>query len=112
MNILHCMKESTWNSVKDHAYYGKESIDACGFIHCASIENFWRVAPNLKDMAEPLLLLYIDTNKVEAEVKWEDDGNYGRKYPHIYGELNLDAVVKVAPLLKDEQGEFILTHLT
>ncbi|PYF08371.1 DUF952 domain-containing protein [Ureibacillus chungkukjangi] len=107
MIILHCLKESTWEKAKDNVYYGRESIEAFGYIHCSSIENFWRVAPNFKDVLEPVVLLFIDTNKVEAEIKWEDDGNYGRTYPHIYGELNLNALVKVTPLLKDYQGEFI-----
>ncbi|GJM68570.1 hypothetical protein HMSSN036_07860 [Paenibacillus macerans] len=110
MVILHCLQQTTWEEVKDRLYYGKQSIERDGFIHCSSIETFWRVAPNFKDMHEPLLLLCIDTAKVEAPIKWEDNGNYGQVYPHIYGELNLSAVIKVLPFLRDEQGDFVLNE--
>lgn len=108
MIILHCLTKSKWDKVKENSYYGRESIEAFGFIHCSSIENFWRVAPNFKDVDEPLVLLCIDSSKVEANIKWEDDENCGRKYPHIYGELNVDSVDAVLPFLKSDQGDFIL----
>lgn len=108
MIILHCLRKRTWDRVKDNERYGKEYIETEGFIHCSSIEHMWRVAPNFKDIDEPLLLLCIDTDKVIPEIKWEDGDNCGREYPHIYGELNLDAVVDVLPFLKDKEGNFIL----
>jgi len=85
MIILHCLKETTWEKVKGEFYYGRDSIDEYGFIHCSSVRNFWRVDPNLINIDEPLLLLYIETDKVEPEIKWEDDGNYGRKYQIFLG---------------------------
>jgi uncharacterized protein (DUF952 family) len=107
MLILHCITKSKWDRVKENSDYGRESIDACGFIHCSSIENFWRVASNFKEVEESLLLLCIDTNKVKSIIKWEDHDNCGREYPHIYGELNLDSVVAVLPFLKNRNGDFI-----
>lgn len=110
MIILHCLTQQEWETVKKDKYYGKELLDSSNFIHCATIQDFWRVAPYFKEIKEPLLLLCIDTDKVEAEIKWEDDGNYGREYPHIYGELNLDAIVDVLPFLRDEHGDFLLSE--
>lgn len=110
MVILHCLKQRDWEEAKNKPYYGSDYIKTEGFIHCSSIENFWRVAPNFKNIDEPLVLLCIDTDQVEAEIKWEDDGNYGREYPHIYGELNLDAVVNVVPFIRDEEGNFVLNE--
>ncbi|RSD28419.1 DUF952 domain-containing protein [Mesobacillus subterraneus] len=108
MIILHCITESKWNECKGKTSYGEESVEAFGFIHCSSIDDFWRVAPNFKSVKEPLLLLCIDSSKVTAEIKWEDHDHCGREYPHIYGELNLDSVVKVVPFLKNEKGDFVL----
>ncbi len=39
-----------------------------------------------------LLLLKIDPNKLKAPLKLEE-GQPGELFPHLYGELNLDAVV-------------------
>lgn len=110
MIILHCLKQSNWEKAKNSLFYGKEYIEAGGFIHCSSIENFWRVAPNFKHINEEMLLLCIDTQKVNPKIKWEDDDNYGREYPHIYGELNIDAIVNVVPFLKDKDGNFVLNE--
>lgn len=47
---------------------------------------------------------------------WRDPYGYGkttaigREYPHIYGELNLDAVVNVVPFIRDEEGNFVLNE--
>lgn len=105
--ILHCMKEKSWNKVKNKKSFGKKDLRKCGFIHCSSIEYFWRVAPNFKDVKEPLVLICIDEDKLTSEIKYEDSDNCGRYYPHIYGEINIDSVVQVLPFLKDESGNFI-----
>ena len=101
------MKKSTWEERKDKAFWGRRNIASGGFIHCSSIEYFWRVAPNFKSVQEDLMLVCIDESKLDAEVRYEDDGGYGRVYPHIYGLVNRDAVVQVLPFLKDADGNFI-----
>ena len=108
MVILHCLTAEKWNNEKQKPFYGYDSIVKYGFIHCSSIENFWRVAPHFIDTEEKLILLCIDTENVKSEIKWEDHDNCGRKYPHIYGELNTDAVINSFPFQKDSNGEFIL----
>lgn len=110
MIILHCLTQRQWEKVKDNLSYGIEYISTVGFIHCSSVENFWRVAPNFKNIKEPLVLLCIDTEKVTAEIKWEDHDNCGREYPHIYGELNLNSVVQILPFLRNQKGELILNE--
>ncbi|HHW22420.1 MAG TPA: DUF952 domain-containing protein [Clostridiaceae bacterium] len=105
--ILHCMKKKTWEEVKSKKYYGEECIASEGFIHCSPVGYMWRVAPNFKDVIDELVLLCIDTDKLEPEVRWEDGDDCGRSYPHVYGLINLDAIIKVLPYLKDENGNWI-----
>ncbi len=110
MVILHCLKQATWESYQDKKEYGKELVTRDGLIHCSSVENFWRVAPNFNHIKEPLVLLCIDTTKVNAEIRWEDFDNCGRTYPHIYGVLNIDAIIEIVPFLKDEHEDFFLNE--
>ena len=49
--------------------------------------------------------LLIDEARVSAEVRWEEAD--GHRFPHIYGPLNLDAVVDVVRLPRDEAGKFL-----
>lgn len=105
--ILHCMKEKSWNKVKNEKSFGKKDLKKYGFIHCSTIEYFWRVAPNFKDIYEPLVLICIDENKSTYEIKYENSDNCGRYYPHIYSEINADSIVQVLPFLKDDNGNYI-----
>lgn len=105
--ILHCMKKTTWNERKGKTYWGKRNIDADGFIHCSTAEYFWRVAPNFEGVEDEMVLLCIDEKKLISEVKYEDGDHCGRSYPHVYGLINNDAVIKVLPFLKNEDGSYI-----
>ena len=105
--ILHCMKRTTWEERKQKDSWGKRNIDAEGFIHCSTVEYFWRVAPNFMDIEDELVLVCIDENKLKSEVKYEDGDNCGRYYPHVYGEINNDAIIKILPFLKDKNGNYI-----
>ena len=75
--------------------------------HCSSVEYFWRVAPNFAHDSEERLLLCIDTDRLDAPVRWEDLEGCGREYPHIYGLVNREAVTAVLPDNKDAQGTWI-----
>ena len=43
---------------------------------------------------------------MKAEIKYELASN-GQEYPHVYGAINIDAIIDVDPFPK-EKGEFIL----
>lgn len=105
--ILHCMKKSIWEKNKHKNSWGDDLVEASGFIHCSSVEYFWRVAPNFKNVIDEMVLLCIDENKLISEVRYEDDANYGRLYPHVYGSINNSAVINTLPFLRDTSGNFI-----
>ncbi|MGX8834050.1 DUF952 domain-containing protein [Amedibacillus sp. YH-ame6] len=98
MEILHCMLKSEYEEVKDKTYYGEQCIKKEGFLHCSTWNSFYEVAPFfMKDETEKVLLC-IDTELVQAPIKWEDNGE-GILYPHIYGPLNMDSIIEVQPFL-------------
>ena len=105
--IIHCMHEKLWNKVKNKESFGKKDVRKFGFIHCSTVEYFWRVAPNFKGVKEPLVLICIDENKLLSEVKYEDSDGTGRYNLHVYGEINTDSVVAVLPFNKDINGNYI-----
>jgi hypothetical protein len=53
-----------------------------------------------------LLVLTIDEARLRSPVVWEDLYEAGREFPHIYGPVELDAVVAVHPLPHDDEGRF------
>lgn len=104
--ILHCMKSSLWDERKYEVNWGHQEIERSGFIHCSSIEYFHRIAPKFNN-DESYVLLCIDENKLNAEVRYEDNSHESRLYPHVYGLINNDAVVMVLPFNRDSNGKYI-----
>jgi uncharacterized protein (DUF952 family) len=106
--VLHIITEEEWLKVKDREEYTPASLNEEGFIHCAGEDQAVWVANTFYKGHTDLLLLIIDAVKVKAEILYEDTENTGMLFPHIYGPLNLDAVVKVKSFKPDENGVFQL----
>ena len=45
-----------------------------------------------------LLLMHIDTELLTTELVYENTVGGDELFPHVYGEINMDAVVQIAPL--------------
>ncbi len=44
------------------------------------------------------MVLFIDTDKLLSNIQWEYSKSLNQDFPHIYGEINKDAVVKAVKL--------------
>jgi uncharacterized protein (DUF952 family) len=54
----------------------------------------------------PGLLLVIDTERLQPEVKYDPVPGWDAPFPHIYGPINPDAVTDVLPLERGDDGRF------
>lgn len=93
MKISHITTKEKWEEAKAKGYYEHESIEKEGFIHCSSIQQVMKVANNLYRGQQNLVLLLIDEDMVKPNIVWEDLYNLNELYPHIYGVLNIEAVI-------------------
>lgn len=105
--ILHITNKLTWEQSQKVGKYEGDTLSSEGFIHCSTEEQLIEVANFIFKSQHNLVLLVIDQDKVKAEIKYEDAGNK-KLYPHIYGPLNLDAVVNVVDFSPNEDGAFTL----
>jgi len=94
--IYHITDFSTWNQTKSETYYQGDVKD--GFIHASTSEQLEATREKYFKGRKQLLLVTIDPVKVNAEIRYEDLLGQGQLHPHIYGVLNLDAVVKIEEL--------------
>jgi len=92
--IFHIALKKDWERSKGRNEYRGDTLDSEGFIHCSTSEQIDEIAQYLFKGKKDLVLLEIDEAKVKPKIKFEDAGN-GKLYPHIYGPLNIDAVVNV-----------------
>lgn len=80
-----------------------QSLDDVGFIHCSKPHQ----APVIADLVyagrDDVVLLTVDTSKVPSEIRVEASDRPGETFPHIYGPLPVDAVVReqLVPLAAD-----------
>ena len=105
--IFHITKQKQWEKAKLEGVYRGVPLDLQGFIHCSTSQQIVKVANTLYKAQRELVLLCIDTNRVQSEIKYESAGNK-ELYPYIYGPLNVDAVVKVVNFEPTKKGEFVL----
>jgi uncharacterized protein (DUF952 family) len=93
---------------KEAASYSPERFQAEGFIHCSTPDQVVKVANARFRGQTGLVLLCIETDKVKAEILYENLEGGQELFPHIYGELNTDAVVQVADFAPGTDGYFTL----
>ncbi len=104
--IHHITKRIEWENAKLVGSYRAESLESEGFIHCSTRSQLTKTANKFFKNQTNLVLLYIDENQVASEIKYEPADN--DLFPHIYGELNLDAVYQVIDIEPDTEGLFNL----
>ena len=107
--IFHITQRAAWERAQEEGSYRTGSLKSEGFIHCSTQGQVLPVANLLYKGVNDLVLLVIDENKLGAEVKYERPAPHIKnEFPHLYGELNLDAVLRVVDFPPQEDGTFKL----
>jgi uncharacterized protein (DUF952 family) len=114
--IYHITSRRAWREAQQRGDYQTDNLETEGFIHCSTGAQVLPVAEKYYPGQHGLLLLVIDPARLASELKWEPpaEGNpppgvpEGDLFPHIYGPLNLDAVVKVHDLEANPDGHYSL----
>lgn len=107
--ITKVITKRNWEIAKTTGEINEKSLIEERFIHCSFLEQALKVAAKYFIHEVDVLLLTIDPSLVKAEIKYELASN-GQEYPHVYGAINIDAIIDVVPFPK-EKGEFILPEL-
>ena len=101
MRIFHIATAADWESARASGSYTTStygrSLEQEGFLHASRRDQVSGVfAAFYRDVPEPLVLLAIDTDRLD--VPWREDPVGEQTFPHIYGPLRPRAVVDVRPL--------------
>ena len=104
--IFHIAEREAWNQSQTNRIYRPAMFDVEGFIHCSTPAQVLGVANTRFRGRLDLLLLSIDTERVNAEIRYENLEGGEQLFPHIYGELPHDAVVRVAEFKPESDGSF------
>lgn len=102
--LLHITERSVWEEARAAGVFEMSTrgrgLHEVGFIHCSLPHQLPGVAELLygadTDPSE-LVVLVIDSELVAAPLRWEPPVPGGEDFPHLYGPLPLDAVIRVEP---------------
>lgn len=120
--IYHITPETRWRIARSKGEYSAPSLEEEGFIHCSTMAQVFGVANVFYlDETDEVLLLELDSERIQAEVRYEapshprepnDAGAAENLFPHIYGKLNLDAVTRIYEMRRNDHYQFDQAQLT
>jgi uncharacterized protein (DUF952 family) len=103
--IYHIAARAEWERAQRAGAYQGDTLASEGFIHCSEAHQVVGVANAIFQGREDLVLLEIEPARLRPELRYEPDPA-GRMFPHVYGALNLDAVVAVHEFRPAGDGSF------
>lgn len=115
--IIHITTKSDWEKAKQIGEYFALSLKTDGFIHCSTLNQTVDTANLFFKGQHGLVILCIDEVKLKSECKYEDpacskDGKHDPRvdnlFPHVYGPINLNSIVKVVDFPINDVGVFEL----
>ena len=105
--IFHITQHDQWEHAAQTGTYRGDTLASEGFIHCSTAHQVVKVADTRFRRQKGLVLLCIDAAALQSPLRYEP-GETGELFPHIYGPLNVDAVVKALAFEPAEDGTFTL----
>jgi glutathione S-transferase len=108
--IYHIAYPADWHRAQREGGYRVSTrgrtLDEQGFIHASTASQVATVANAVYGEDDDLVVLVIDEERVGAAVVYEAVPGSDELYPHIYGPLNVDAVVGTRPLARSAGGGY------
>lgn len=103
MHVFHLALASDWAEAQEAGRYTTSTrgrtLEQEGFIHCS---HDFQVAAVRRafygDVTEPLVLLTVDTDLLDVPWRLDEVPGSRHPFPHVYGPLDVSAVVAVVPL--------------
>lgn len=126
MTIYHIAFRADWDAARAAGEYlvstRGRTLAQQGFIHAATAGQVAGVAEAFyadvgtgpdtgtdtdADTDTGLVVLAIDPDRLTAPLRYEPVPDAAEPFPHIYGPLNVDAVIGLFELGRDAQGRYV-----
>jgi uncharacterized protein (DUF952 family) len=102
MALFHITTRDAWQAAQRAGEYRAASLVSEGFIHLSTERQWLAVANRFYRDVPDLVLLCIREDRLAAVVRFERAD--GDDFPHLYGPLELAAVVEVHDLPRTQTG--------
>jgi uncharacterized protein (DUF952 family) len=96
--IYHIATPAAWHKALQNGFYQPDAYAAEGFIHACKAHQVEGVLQRHFTNTKGLMILHIDENKITAPHSFVFVEAVNDEFPHIFGNINLDAVEEVTTL--------------
>jgi uncharacterized protein (DUF952 family) len=93
--IYHVTTAAEWNTAKQKGFYEAASLKEEGFIHCSQEHQVAGILERYFADKTGLVKLVIDTDKLTSRFVFDWSTSIRDTFPHVYGPLNINAVIDV-----------------
>lgn len=102
----HLVPADVWEAQRIGQLYRPEAFSADGFIHCTNGLDQLVIVANMFYTGDlrSFLVLALDVCRITSEVRYDDPDEL---FPHIYGPLNMDAVIDQTTIKRSADGTFL-----
>ena len=107
--LVHLCPADDWASAKSSGELRPESLASVGFVHLSTPEQVHLPANRLFQGREDLVLLHIETSRLNSPIRWElgvATDPESMLFPHLYGALPVGAVINVTSYPPSADGSF------
>jgi uncharacterized protein (DUF952 family) len=102
MRVFHLTTPEVWAQAQRDGSYTTStrgvSLAEEGFVHCSEAHQVEGVRRRSFDDLDDVLLLEIETDLLTSPWRTEQLAGADQPYPHVYGPVDLAAVVDVRPV--------------
>jgi uncharacterized protein (DUF952 family) len=106
--IYHIARKTDWETARAAGSYAADTLATEGFIHCSTAQQVIATANRIFKDRHDLVLLCIDTDKIKAEIRYENLEGGTNLFPHVYGALGISSIAAVHDFPPRDDGGFEL----
>lgn len=107
--LVHLCGLGEWAAAQAGGHLCPDSLHSAGFVHLSGPEQVHLPANRLFAGRTDLVLLHIDTDRLDAPLRWEPGvptDPASMLFPHLYGPLPVAAVLDGTAYRPDPDGAF------
>lgn len=104
--IYHITTPAQWQQFSFLPFYEAASLQSEGFIHASKAQQLQETANRYYKNEPEIVLLTIDTSLLAIPLLYEEAPNRKEEFPHLYGKLNKDAVIKHTIITRQDDGSY------
>ncbi|MCB9176545.1 MAG: DUF952 domain-containing protein [Caldilineae bacterium] len=96
--IVHVAQASDWARARLEGAYRPASLALEGYVHFSTPWQVPRIADGNFPGRDDLVALVVDPERLGVELRYENCEGGVEPFPHVYGPIDLDAVIEAIPL--------------